>query len=159
MLQRPEDLKRLDTLLEEYTQKQEANKAQLSATVATQVEAARAGMALLDKAHRTLANMQNSYKMIDKLCTECSALIENHEKIQILSAVHYNLGKTLQDVENIVALPNEAAEAEEMLKDDSQLLQVWCRRMSLLQSLRALAAWLSKPYRVGQNSSWKTRTI
>ena len=34
--------------------------------------------------------------MIDKLCTECSALIENHEKIQILSAVHYNLGKTLQ---------------------------------------------------------------
>lgn len=110
--------------------------------------------------------------MIDKLCTECSALIENHEKIQILSAVHYNLGKTLQvgqhlkevhavvsasvvikrsilhqmlvllssapsavasaqsamvllqDVENIVALPNEAAEAEEMLKDDSQLLQV-----------------------------------
>ena len=34
--------------------------------------------------------------MIDKLCTECSALIENHEKIQVLSAVHYNLGKTLQ---------------------------------------------------------------
>lgn len=112
-------------------------------------------------------------QMIDKLCTECSALIENHEKIQILSAVHYNLGKTLQvgqhlqklhavvsasieinsnilhkmhvllssapsavasaqsamvllqDVENIVALPNEAAEAEEMLKDDSQLLQVF----------------------------------
>lgn len=30
----------------------------------------------------------------------------------------------LQDIENIVALPNEAAEAEEMLKDDSQLLQV-----------------------------------
>ena len=30
----------------------------------------------------------------------------------------------LQDVENIVALPHEAAEAEELLKDDSQLLQV-----------------------------------
>ena len=29
-----------------------------------------------------------------------------------------------QDVENIVALPNEAAEAEEMLKDETQLLQV-----------------------------------
>ena len=35
-------------------------------------------------------------QMIDQLCTECSALIENHEKIQVLSAVHYNLGKTLQ---------------------------------------------------------------
>ena len=30
----------------------------------------------------------------------------------------------LQDVENIVALPHEAAEAEDMLKDDTQLLQV-----------------------------------
>lgn len=79
-------------------------------------------MSLLDKAHKTLGNMQHAYKvwclktsgrmarckaililtsanvlqMIDQLCTECSALIENHEKIQVLSAVHYNLGKTLQ---------------------------------------------------------------
>lgn len=99
----------------------QANKVQLSSTVASQVEAARTGMSLLDKAHKTLANMQHSYKvwcfrswccygkgqwlilmsanvlqMIDQLCTECSALIENHEKIQVLSAVHYNLGKTLQ---------------------------------------------------------------
>ena len=93
-------------------------------------------------------------QVIDQLCSECASLIENHEKIQLLSAVHYNLGKTLQvgshrlhfqlglrwapsrlcppllagllvqDVENIVALPNEAAEAEEMLKDETQLLQV-----------------------------------
>ena len=97
----------------------QANKAQLSATVTTQIEAARCGMALLDKAHQTLANMQGFYRVcchcccccccarqpvlschalqtIDQLCTECSALIENHEKIQLLSAVHYNLGKTLQ---------------------------------------------------------------
>lgn len=58
------------------------------------------------------------------LCTECSNLIDNHEKIQVLSAVHYNLGKTLQDVENIVNLPQEAADAERMLQDDTQLLQV-----------------------------------
>ena len=91
LLQRPEDLKRLDALLEEYTAKHQvrfqrleqttmciylqhhaidacykpvqANKVQLSATVATQVEAARSGIALLDKAHKTLGNMQNSYKV------------------------------------------------------------------------------------------------
>ena len=38
--------------------------------------------------------------------------------------MHYNLGKTLQDVENIVALPQQAAEAEDMLKDDTQLSEV-----------------------------------
>ena len=63
-------------------------------------------------------------QVIDTLCTECANLIENHEKIQVLSAVHYNLGKTLQDVENIVALPHEASSAEAMLSEDIQLLQV-----------------------------------
>ena len=62
--------------------------------------------------------------MIDTLCTECANLIENHEKIQVLSAVHYNLGKTLRDVGDIVALPQEASSAEAMLKDDVQLLDV-----------------------------------
>ena len=61
---------------------------------------------------------------INALCAECSSLIENHEKIQLLSMVHYNLGKTLEDVENIAALPAEAAAAEAMLQDDYQLLQV-----------------------------------
>ena len=38
---------------------------------------------------------------IDELCEECAALIEHHEKIQLLSMVHGNLRKTLVDVENI----------------------------------------------------------
>lgn len=68
--------------------------------------------------------MEDSFgQVIDRLCTECASLIENHEKIQVLSAVHYNLGKTLQDVENIVALPHEAGSAEAMLRDDVQLMQ------------------------------------
>ena len=58
------------------------------------------------------------------MCSETSQLIENHDKIAELSAVHYNLGKTLEDVENIMALPNEAAMAEELLRDDMNLLQV-----------------------------------
>ena len=44
------------------------------------------------KAHAQVFRLQ----LIDELCTECSLLIENHAKIQVLSSVHYNLGKTLQ---------------------------------------------------------------
>ena len=50
-------------MLEEYTQKHQANKTQLSATVASQVDAARAGMELLDSAQKTLAKMQECYKV------------------------------------------------------------------------------------------------
>ncbi len=63
LLQHPEDLKRLPNMLEEYTQKHQANKTQLSATVASQVDAARAGMELLDSAQKTLTKMQECYKV------------------------------------------------------------------------------------------------
>ncbi len=72
----------------------------------------------------TCEGCRHGLQVIDTLCTECASLIENHEKIQVLNAVHYNLGKTLQDVENIVALPHEAGSAEAMLKEDVQLMQV-----------------------------------
>ena len=61
LLQHPEDLKRLPNMLEEYTQKHQANKVQLSATVASQVDAARSGMELLESSQKTLAKMQQCY--------------------------------------------------------------------------------------------------
>ena len=41
----------------------QVNKAQLSATVSSQVEAARSGMELLDTAQRTLTNMRECYQV------------------------------------------------------------------------------------------------
>ena len=61
---------------------------------------------------------------ISELCNECSSLIENHDKIRVLSAVHYNLGKTLQDVSNISDLPAMAEDAEKLLSNNELLLQV-----------------------------------
>ena len=63
LLQHPEDLKRLPNMLEEYSAKHAANKAQLSATVGSQVDAARAGMELLEGAQKTLAKMQACYRV------------------------------------------------------------------------------------------------
>ena len=63
LLQHPEDLKRLPNMLEEFGAKHAANKAQLSATVASQVDAARSGMDLLTAAQKTLAKMQGCYKV------------------------------------------------------------------------------------------------
>ncbi len=83
-------------------------------------------------------NVLPGWQDIDKLCTECASLIDNHDKIKDLSAVHYNLGKTLQDVENIVALPQQAAEAEDMLKDDTQLSEVLSLNISSIPGVESL---------------------
>eukprot|EP00887_Chlorella_sp_A99_P000004 scaffold16.g4.t1 len=156
LLQYPEDLKRLDSLMEEYGAKQQCarrspraalahaacplqnNKAQLGAAVAAQVESMRAGLEMLGRAHQALLRMRENFATIDALCVECQSLIDCHDKIRALSAVHYNLRKTLQDVENIAALPVEAAEAEEMLQDDRNLLQAYeCLAMLEGTSMKA----------------------
>ena len=63
-------------------------------------------------------------QVIDSLCTECANLIEHHDKIRVLSNVHYNLRKTLKDVHDIVSLPHGASSAEAMLENDEQLMKV-----------------------------------
>lgn len=141
LLHYPEDLKRLPSLREEYARKQQMNKMQLSAAVTAQVEATRAGLDMLSRAHAALLRLRENFARIDQLCAECEQLVDCHDKIQLLSMVHYNLRKTLQDVEAIAALPVEAAEAEEMLQNDTNLLQVYeCLALLEGTSLKAQAA-------------------
>ncbi|KAI3425101.1 hypothetical protein D9Q98_008479 [Chlorella vulgaris] len=125
LLANGDDLKRVAALREDVLIKQQANKAQLSAAVASQVEATKSGLDMLTRAHQALVLMRQHFQDITQLCAECQSLIDCHDKIAVLSEVHYNLRKTLQDVENIAALPLEAAEAEEMLRDNVNLLQVY----------------------------------
>jgi hypothetical protein len=74
----------------------QANKAQLSAAVASQVEATKSGLDMLTRAHQALVLMRQHFQDITRLCAECQSLIDCHDKIAVLSEVHYNLRKTLQ---------------------------------------------------------------
>ncbi|PSC69331.1 exocyst complex component Sec6 [Micractinium conductrix] len=141
LLTSADDLKRLGALRQDVLTKQQANKAQLSAAVASQVEATKAGLDSLARSHQALLALRTHFADISRLCAECQSLIDCHDKIAVLSEVHRNLGKTLQDVENIAALPVEAAEAEAMLRDNANLLQVY-EMLACLEgtSLKAQAA-------------------
>ncbi len=74
----------------------QTNKAQLTAAVASQVEATKSGLDMLNRAHQALLKMRDNFTLITALCAECQSLIDCHDKIQLLSAVHTNLRKTLQ---------------------------------------------------------------
>ena len=52
----------------------QANKAQLSATVASQVDAAKSGLELLDTAQRTLMRMQACYKVL-RCTVKCFSML------------------------------------------------------------------------------------
>jgi hypothetical protein len=45
---------------------------------------------------QALVLMREHFEEIARLCAECQSLINCHDKIAVLSEVHYNLRKTLQ---------------------------------------------------------------
>lgn len=63
--------------------------------------------------------------VVCRLCNECTSVIENHEKIQVLSITHRNVAQTLEEIDNIIDLPSNASIAECMLDDDGLLLDAY----------------------------------
>ncbi|KAL4437795.1 hypothetical protein ABPG77_005707 [Micractinium sp. CCAP 211/92] len=156
LLDSADSLKRLPQLREDVLSKQLANKAQLAAAVASQVEAAKLGLDQLTRAHQALVGMRANYAEITRLCAECQSLIDCHDKIAVLSEVHSNLRKTLQDVENIAALPVEAAEAEAMLRENANLLHVYemlaCLEGTSMKAQQALESGTNVSVREAQGN-------
>lgn len=156
LLDSADSLKRLPQLREDVLAKQLANKAQLAAAVASQVESTKLGLDQLMRAHQALVGMRSNYAEITRLCAECQSLIDCHDKIAVLSEVHSNLRKTLQDVENIAALPVEAAEAEAMLRDNANLVQVYemlaCLEGTSMKAQQALESGTNVSVREAQGN-------
>lgn len=64
--------------------------------VAAQVESTRSGLAMLQAAQAAIEKLRNDFEAIDALCRECASLIQSHDKIQLLSEVHFNIQQTLK---------------------------------------------------------------
>eukprot|EP00873_Tetraselmis_striata_P017379 jgi/Tetstr1/437643/TSEL_026310.t1 len=137
LLQRPEDLARLPALRADYEGKQLANRSQLSYSIQSHVDAAKAGMEQLERAHAALAAQRATFGAIMDLCAECDRLIEHQDKIQALSTVNTNLSRVVQDVEGISAIPAKASRARELL-NNNQLTEAY-RELAELESMTRVA--------------------
>ncbi|EFJ12004.1 hypothetical protein SELMODRAFT_269181 [Selaginella moellendorffii] len=121
LLPYPDSLASIAILRTDYSLRQQANDAQLSASVMAQVEQAKAGIDALTASEAAIARLADNFLVIDKLCQECQTLIEHHDLIKLLSNVRNNLNTTLKDVEGMMSISVEAAEARASLNDDKEL--------------------------------------
>ncbi|KAL8514219.1 hypothetical protein ACS0TY_013372 [Phlomoides rotata] len=128
-----------------------ANDAQLSTMVAEQVEQAQEGLESLSLSQKTISHLRENFVDIEKLCQECQTLIENHDQIKLLSNARNNLNTTLKDVEGMMSISVEAAEARDSLSDDKELISTY-ERLTALDGKRrfALAAASSHEEEVGR---------
>lgn len=90
-----------------------------------QVSEVENGMELLNKVQSNLASLMDKLKRIEGLCEESTRLVEHQDRIQILSSTSTNLTAVIRDTEAIIALPREAATAEQLLQTDANLEEVF----------------------------------
>ncbi|EXB57745.1 hypothetical protein L484_006858 [Morus notabilis] len=151
LLPLPELLQSIASIKADYITRQQANDAQLSTMVAEQVEQAQAGLESLAFSEKTINHLRDNFLSIEKLCQECQNLIDNHDQIKLLSNARNNLNTTLKDVEGMMSISVEAAEARDSLSDDKELVNTY-ERLTALDGKRrfALAAAASHKEEVGR---------
>ncbi|KAH8480237.1 hypothetical protein H0E87_030477 [Populus deltoides] len=151
LLPLPELLQSIASIKADYIARQQANDAQLSTMVAEQVEQAQSGLESLALSQKTISQLRQNFISIEKLCQECQTLIENHDQIKLLSNARNNLNTTLKDVEGMMSISVEAAEARDSLSDDREIVNTY-ERLTALDGKRrfALAAAGSHKEEVGR---------
>ncbi|GLU16433.1 hypothetical protein SLE2022_328680 [Rubroshorea leprosula] len=151
LLPLPELLQSISSIKADYIARQQANDAQLSTMVAEQVEQAQAGLKSLSLSQKSINQLHENFLSTEKLCHECQTLIENHDQIKLLSNVRNNLNQTLRDVEGMMSISVEAAEAHDSLSDDKEIINTY-ERLTALDGKRrfALAAASSHEEEVGK---------
>ncbi|XWS33111.1 hypothetical protein CRYUN_Cryun22dG0050400 [Craigia yunnanensis] len=140
LLPLPEILQSISTIKADYITRQ-------------QVEQAQAGLESLVLSQKTIHQLRENFISIEKLCQECENLIENHDQIELLSNARNNLNTTLKDVEGMMSISVEAAEARDSLSDDKEIVNTY-ERLNALDGKRrfALAAVASHKEEVGNLS-------
>nr|CAB3451093.1 unnamed protein product [Digitaria exilis] len=151
LLPLPELLSSIASIKSDYLARQQTNDAQLSTMVAEQVEQAHAGISALALSQETINKLRENFIDIDKLCQECQTLIENHDKIKLLSNARNNLNTTLKDMGGMMSISVEAAAARDSLSNDKELIHTY-ERLTALDGKRrfALAAASSHKEEVGR---------
>ncbi|KAJ4705272.1 Exocyst complex component SEC6 [Melia azedarach] len=151
LLTLPEQLLFIGDLKADYIARQQANDAQLSTMVAEQIEQAQSGLKSLALSEKTINQLRNNFVSIERYCQECQNLIENHDQIKLLSNARNNLSTTLKDVEGMMSISVEAAEAQDSLSEDKELVNTY-ERLTALDGKRrfALATAASHEDEVGR---------
>ncbi|KAJ4824570.1 SNARE-binding exocyst subunit S6 [Turnera subulata] len=151
LLPLPDLLHSISSIKSDYIARQQANDAQLSTMVAEQVEQAQSGLQSLFSSQKTINQIRQNFIGIEQLCLECQTLIDNHDQIKLLSNARNNLNTTLKDVEGMMSISVEAAEARDSLSDDKEIVNTY-ERLTALDGKRrfALAAAASHKEEVGR---------
>eukprot|EP00899_Mesostigma_viride_P018434 jgi/Mesvir1/26592/Mv05555-RA.1 len=142
LLPLPGYLQSTTSLKADYTQRLLVNDVQLNASMQSVLEDARAGEELLSKSQNLISELRESLATINRLCEECSSLIDNHDLINVVNFTQINLDGVLKDVAGVLSIPEEAAAVIELLKDDRELLNAYEVGGAMIIAFGSACSWV-----------------
>ena len=111
----------LNSIRSDYALQLERNDAELSSSVTSQVEEVKGGIHTLADSRHKIDALREKFQLIDELCQDFQTEIEHHDQITLLGNALNNLNTTLRDIEAVMSVSSEAAEARASLSDDLEL--------------------------------------
>ena len=91
----------------------------LNSLIQTITEEARANIALVTQVNKRSETLKSLFNDIERLCKESSQLV-NREHVTKLSRASYNIGETVRNAEDIIAIPSLALEAQKIIQEGQE---------------------------------------
>lgn len=114
----PEALGKLTKLREEYERQLAGAEVQLSLVAGRQAEEAKAILKLVDRCKQGMDEVEGMRLGLSANLEEAVAAVPNYPLLRKVFITRRNLGKTLVDLDSIVAVPTEMKRIEELLDMD-----------------------------------------
>ncbi|XP_076811324.1 exocyst complex component 3-like isoform X1 [Clavelina lepadiformis] len=122
MLQRPDQLDKVEQCKRRVARKKASVEARLKAAVQSQLDGVKTGLSQMTEALNEVREIKENMISVDEMYSNCGALSDKMRDIKDISAQHRQLAAAMENLKHLFGVPEEVAKARDLMKDDKLLL-------------------------------------
>ncbi|BFZ55620.1 SNARE-binding exocyst subunit S6 [Savitreella phatthalungensis] len=132
LLKTPDDLDKIDALIERFTRERAALDAQLNVAIQAQLDIIQSGLGAITTAQNDMVNIKQEMEKLDKTCTDTQSLVRDFATIDTISKCHINFANTLEMVEHLESMGETLENLRQQLDQDRESAEAQANSRNLL---------------------------
>lgn len=153
LLAGPEGLEALAETRRKYRERRAEANGELSAALAAHVAEVQGAHDALAAAQSELDTLRDDLASVDAKCASTAALVERYDLVAVLADAKANLCATLEGVEGVISLPEDAAVVTELLAEAAEDPQAMFSAWELLSELEERARRARKGFSAARGAA------